>query len=668
MRIKPLYKDRYPGLVPFDKGQSTIFFGREQEKKELFYQICLEKIVVLFSKSGLGKSSLLNAGIFPLLEASGYVPVRVRFSSVTDNEAAGENILLRDFKSLLKGEQYKSNIEYNKESPRLWEYIKAVPAGELVSTEAIQEKIPESNESPISKGVRTLNTITSEPVPVFIFDQFEEFFHHPAQHQQEFLSQLAEIVHQETPYRILDWITEIEPEERTEQQVKWSEQPSIKIVFSLRSDALANMQSLGSFIPTVLRNRYELKPLTPDQAAKAITEPAGKNDLGSGYTPPFSFDPGTLNEIIKMLKGNTNEIESSQLQIVCNFIEEKIRKQVVENGLSSPLLVNAAVINPAEDFRPILDSFYESQLNKIEDPNERELARKLIEDNLVINGLRETISKNKLINVFGISEDLIEEIQNTRLIREETTNLGSTYELSHDTLVETVEESKNKRLAKEKEQKEKADQQLLLEEANKNREELIAKREQLTKEMQLRAEAEHQRAEAELQKSEVERLAKKLRVRGFIVFLLVVLFFIGAGWYFNSINNLKQLSLEKELSNKERELSNNKDQFASELTQLTIQNVKTVIGKSGNDQELSDSAKNSILSIIENRDSASAKNNIPKNKLVSQDKAIDSIIEKVFRKELETKVPNAEKLTTTEKIRLLKRVVAPNKALLQFKN
>src|SRR5260221_2967723 len=394
-------------------------------------------MVVLFGKAGIGKSSLLNAGVSPMLEANGYLPVRVRFTSDSQasNEEGSENQLLRDFKLVLREPKFNDRILYNKESPRLWEIVKAANYNEF-----IDEKLNQELSLWIAgKGTGSENAISysKEPrqvVPVFIFDQFEEFFHHPVTHQQEFLSQLGEIVHEESPYRILDWITDIDPDQRTTEQVNWSQQPVVKVVFSLRSDSLANMQSLVAYIPTALRNRYELRPLTPPQAEEAIKEPAQK-DLGPDYTSPFSFEEGTLNDIIKVLKGKTDEIESSQLQIMCNFIEDKIRQQIMNGGPTSALVVNADIIKPIEDFPSILDNFYETQLNKIEDPHDREIARKLIEDDLVIDGIRDRISKNKLMSKYEISEDLIEEIQNTRLIREETTNWGTIYELSHDTLI-----------------------------------------------------------------------------------------------------------------------------------------------------------------------------------------------------------------------------------------
>ncbi|MEO6733635.1 MAG: hypothetical protein ABIN01_20600 [Ferruginibacter sp.] len=652
MAYKPLYKNRYPGLTPFDKGQSTIFFGRDMEKKELFYQVCLEKMVVLFGKSGLGKSSLLNAGVAPMLESNGYLPIRVRFTSATQvDENESENLLLRDFKLLLKESQYRNNIEFNRDNPHLWEYVKAArfedfmieaQNRELSSGTSIEKRAQQDNER--------INTKTVAAIPVFIFDQFEEFFHHPIKHQHEFIIQLSEIVHEETPYRILDWITDIEPDKRTAEQVSWSQQPLIKVVFSLRADSLANMQSLVSCIPTVLRNRYELKPLTPDQAAQAITGPAGKTDLGSEYTPPFSFNPNTITEIIRVLSGKTNEIESSQLQILCNFIEDKVRKQLSEKAT---VTVDNSIINPAEDFPKILDNFYESQLEKIPEPKDRETARKLIED-LVLNGIRDSITKNRLMNTYEVSEDLIEEIQNTRLIREEITNSGSTYELSHDTLIAPVEKSKNKRLRQEERQREEDERQRLAELAIKTEQELNEKRLQLTKETQLRAEAEKQKEEADKQRQEVEKQKAKATTRGIWVFVLTFCLLITSGVF----NWLQESRGNKALDNKNDSLrlkSDTLNDVRKQLVTNNLQNAKVIYTNSERNQKFDDTTKKALLVLLTSADSISETINSGNN--IYTDTSVSIIVDNVFKDELKKIKRPGYKITTQQKVEQLKMMV-----------
>jgi hypothetical protein len=630
MRPKQQYKERYPGLQPFDKGQSTIFFGRDKETKELFYKICLEKMVVLFGKSGLGKSSLLNAGVSPLLEQNGYLPIRIRFSSGTlaSSEPGSENLLIRDFILAFDGFRFKRKILYNKEDPKLWEFIKATQFTELIKEDVnpdlyanFRNKI---NEAEASRKYNQNITVT----PVFIFDQFEEFFNHPVRHQQEFLSQLSEALHEETPHRILEWITRKEPEERTSKEVEWHQQPAVKVVFALRSDKLALMQSVVSYIATVLGNRYELKALIPAQAEQAITGPAAKADLGPEYVPPFSFDKNTLDEIVHELSGETNEIESSQLQIICNHIEQRVRNE----GGGNQVIVNKSIINPKEDFPKILDNFYETQLNKIEDPKNREIARKLIEDDLVIDGQRDSISKRKLNNTFNISDELIEELLFTRLIREESTSRGTIYELSHDTLIAPVEKSKNKRLQSEKDKKREEEKILLAQEAKKKDEELKERYRQLALQIQLREDAEYQ-------KKEVERLARKVKTRGWLIIILILVLLIPLLIYVNgTLGNTRD-----ELENTRKELINNNLEDALTITvDSTYENTNP---------NKNDSIKATVLTLIDNADSISQYTN------TENDPVIDSLIDTYYKEDFTKEKINTNELSRSEKIKTLKRIL-----------
>ena len=68
----------WPGLAPYDEGSSGFFYGRDQESAELLRLISLAPLTVVYGKSGLGKTSLLQAGLFPLLRTARYVPVYLR--------------------------------------------------------------------------------------------------------------------------------------------------------------------------------------------------------------------------------------------------------------------------------------------------------------------------------------------------------------------------------------------------------------------------------------------------------------------------------------------------------------------------------------------------------------------------------------------------------------
>src|SRR5947209_8200568 len=68
----------WPGLDPFDETDREYFHGRTAESGELLRLVRRELLTVLFARSGLGKTSLLRAGLFPLLRADDYLPVYLR--------------------------------------------------------------------------------------------------------------------------------------------------------------------------------------------------------------------------------------------------------------------------------------------------------------------------------------------------------------------------------------------------------------------------------------------------------------------------------------------------------------------------------------------------------------------------------------------------------------
>ena len=61
-------KYRYPGINFFTKDDQDIFCGRADDAQKLFNRVMLNNTLVLHGESGTGKSSLVQAGLVPLLE------------------------------------------------------------------------------------------------------------------------------------------------------------------------------------------------------------------------------------------------------------------------------------------------------------------------------------------------------------------------------------------------------------------------------------------------------------------------------------------------------------------------------------------------------------------------------------------------------------------------
>src|SRR6185436_6798439 len=82
----------WPGLDPFDETDREYFHGRAVEAGELLRLVRREPLTVVFGRSGLGKTSLLKAGLFPLLRGEDCLPVYVRLDHGEGAPALREQI------------------------------------------------------------------------------------------------------------------------------------------------------------------------------------------------------------------------------------------------------------------------------------------------------------------------------------------------------------------------------------------------------------------------------------------------------------------------------------------------------------------------------------------------------------------------------------------------
>lgn len=416
------FPDRYPGIKAFEKNEANLFKGREQEVQELFNMVTAENCVVLFGKSGLGKSSLLNAGLSPLLEARGFLPIPVRLQpSGAQNAQTPVSIFklnIKPYAGRIKCESCPG--EEPSELP-LWEYLKTCvfPMGFT---------------------------------PVFILDQFENFFSHNSRENQEaFLLALKELLHGEVPVRILNWYKSIPSGERSKEQVAWCNQPEIRVIISIREDRLGDLGFVSTYILHVLRTRYQLTPLTVAQAENAILVPAEQTDMEYA-SPPFTITEGAKNLILKKLSSGRNTVETTHLQLICHEIECK--RKAPPNSAIDNLKVDEEFFEGEQGLDDIINNFYSRQIKSIINDIQREKAKTLLETKMVQNGKRILYSEDQVNLVLGEdAAQVISRLLDLRLIRGDYRDEQKIYEISHDSLLVPILAANKDREELEKELK-----------------------------------------------------------------------------------------------------------------------------------------------------------------------------------------------------------------------
>src|SRR5947209_12083752 len=112
----------WPGLVAFAEDLQEFFHGRSEEADELLRRVERKDLTVLFGQSGLGKSSLLQAGLFPRLRAEGYLPVSIRLDHAASAPSLSDQVKAGVTRAILDGGGRSENAASDA-SDTLWEHF-----------------------------------------------------------------------------------------------------------------------------------------------------------------------------------------------------------------------------------------------------------------------------------------------------------------------------------------------------------------------------------------------------------------------------------------------------------------------------------------------------------------------------------------------------------------
>lgn len=401
---------RYPGVQPFSRQHQDCFFGRDTDREELLSLILLEKITVLFGKSGYGKSSLLQAGIAPALERESrrgkreYLPVFIRFHSRLGNE----DYNWFDWFVFHLNEQAPDPGTVSHSLPRtIWGELKRRQTG-------------------------------SNQTFVLIFDQFEELFTYPPEQVEDFKNQLADLLYADIPEYV-----EVHEDQLSAEEAAWmSRKLDTRAVIAIRSDRLSELDQLKNTLPGILNKRFELRALNREQARQALEKPAGLE--GEAFiSAPFNWQTEALETTLESLshdrQGRETGIEPFQLQVLAQYVESRVIEGAVvdRNGDGKPDVAVADL----PDFDRLYEGFYEDALRKIQSSSQRRKARRLIEKGLIFEWDNQRINLHeKLIHHdYGVNAALIQQLIDLRLLRAEpSTSGGRNIELSHDAFVQPI--------------------------------------------------------------------------------------------------------------------------------------------------------------------------------------------------------------------------------------
>jgi hypothetical protein len=396
----------WPGLMPFTEATRAFFHGRDAEVLDLLRRVRRELLTILFGQSGLGKTSLLNAGLFPRLRAADFLPVYLRLDL--------GNLRLSPV------DQIKAALTENLAAH-------AIEARSPACDETLWAYFHEKETEFWSRRNRLVT-------PVLVFDQFEEIFTlgHGVSSADALVKELAALIENRPPASVRAALDD-DPEEA--RRYDFAKQ-SCKLILALREDFLPELEGLRGLMPSIMENRMRLRRMDGRRARDAI--------LASGG---HLVAPGVAEKVIAFVAASRGrsgeetvsdaelagiEIEPALLSIVCRELNNK-RIRVGQSQITADLLEGAQ--------QEIVAAFYESSLVGL-DP----AVKLFIEEQLLTSeGYRDSRPLADALRQPGVTRADIDSLVARRLLRIEERFGTQWVELTHDVLTGVIRQQRDLR-------------------------------------------------------------------------------------------------------------------------------------------------------------------------------------------------------------------------------
>ncbi len=373
-------------LDSYQEGQAI--YGRDSEISTITESITYNIQTFIYGKSGIGKTSIIQAGIFPQLRQLKFFPVVIRL--IFYNKEPLNSVIKR----LIEEEADRENPEIGKPT------LKRTFIDETdVSSASLYEYFSKVKFEDESQNIY---------IPVLIFDQFEETINNEENWQRtvDFL--------RDDLYDLMDNSDIIHG--------KHLPYTNYRIVFSMREDYLYCLEDIiDRFSFWELRyNRFRIKALTDENAQEIIIRTSGNNGLEAGNEKKI------IDAIIYIAKNNNStrftEINTALLSLTCSLLWE--------NSLNGCVHYN--------DLRKLgsyLNSYYDDTCSQIGGKATRYLERKL----LTKDGRRSSVDEREAIGSKKVNPKQLDYLVDHKLLRRiKTDNTSIRYEYIHDLFAKMV--------------------------------------------------------------------------------------------------------------------------------------------------------------------------------------------------------------------------------------
>ena len=375
------------------------FYGRDDESYDVTKLIMGNVFVTLYGKSGIGKTSLLNAAVFPELREKKYTPLNLRLGlKDVNNPRCYQSIIIDAIEHAICRIEIIDVIEEQNDTKAvdyLWNYF---------------------------TRHRFYNKFDEPTYPVIVFDQFEEILRIDRKDAEVLLRQI-------------DYVND--KDHSLENSIvdghAYRYEQNFRFVISIREDDLYRLEDCldNCYLHALKRCRFRLRNLTKHGARDVIFKPV-----------PTLFEDTDKDDIFEAIINTASnkydgEVSTNLLSLICSQIYEKY----IQDGSKCLTKEKVKAFISKDPF----EKFY-MEATKSLSPKERSyLEESLIDDDLRRDSISETDFKKHIKNGEILLEGERRFLQRTSM---STDHSSHRIELIHDSFCDTIAKLKHKKKIK----------------------------------------------------------------------------------------------------------------------------------------------------------------------------------------------------------------------------
>jgi hypothetical protein len=324
----------YKGLVPYAEEDFEYFFGRETEQRIISANLRASRLTLLYGESGVGKSSLLNAGVTH---------------------------------ELRQDPDFVAVIFY------AWQVDPVVGLKRAITTQipSLSEVFEPMSYPNLTQGMRTWlerRKGVERPTLLLILDQFENFFQYHSPDSANPMAYRAQSFAQQLPQMIA------------------AEDLPLNFLISIREDSLAGLDRFKDSIPGLFNNYLRVEHLSIAGAKDAILKPLNKFKELHPSKAINMADEKLADVVVQQIidaQGDRGErVQAASLQLVMTRWWER------ESEKKSKKMRKATLVKLG-NARNIVASYFDEALRKL-DKQDTEICFHLV-DKLVTSTGRRTV-------------------------------------------------------------------------------------------------------------------------------------------------------------------------------------------------------------------------------------------------------------------------------------